>query len=419
MKRLILIAFVLLLLGSMGYFAMQNSHSVNLNLFGNFSIKLSVWMVLAGSFVAGWLITEIWQFISHPQRFVQSFLGKFSRYKDNKKLQLTQDFEKASLLRDPKQVRKNFNKLDNHETPLSIRVQYLEILRYEISAEEILKSFAELLNKYQDNLQVLLPYLKLVCELSEWDLAEKLSYEILRITPGHPDALAGLRQVHIVRQNWVACIEQEKELLNNFNGSLITFNVSKEHEDHLKKAICQDPTFLKNWSFRYLSQKRDRKKDKPFEAIGTANQLQKKGMFLEAAKILKKAFENTSNLELLETLEEIYRKSGAEEQILKIIEGIHKTRQKAIPASLLYAKLLLQNNKFEEASKVLGQINIPSIRYKEKKLYFETKENGDSLNEKWRELNHAIRFLIAIRQERSEDALNEARMLLREEEILN
>ncbi len=419
MKRLILIAFVLLLLGSMGYFAMQNSHSVNLNLFGNFSINLSVWMVLAGSFVAGWLITEIWQFISHPQRFVQSFLGKFSRYKDNKKLQLTQDFEKASLLRDPKQVRKNFNKLDNHETPLSIRVQYLEILRYEISAEEILKSFAELQNKYQDNLQVLLPYLKLVCELSEWDLAEKLSYEILRITPGHPDALAGLRQVHIVRQNWVACIEQEKELLNNFNGSLITFNVSKEHEDHLKKAICQDPTFLKNWSFRYLSQKRDRKKDKPFEAIGTANQLQKKGMFLEAAKILKKAFENTSNLELLETLEEIYRKSGAEEQILKIIGDIHKTRQKAIPASLLYAKLLFQNNKFEEASKVLGQINIPSIRYKEKKLYFETKENGDSLNEKWRELNHAIRFLIAIRQERSEDALNEARMLLREEEILN
>ena len=34
-------------------------------------------------------------------------------------------------------------------------------------------------------------------------------------------------------------------------------------------------------------------------------------------------------------------------------------------------------------------------------------------------MNHAIRFLIAIRQERSEDALNEAKTLLREEEILN
>ena len=419
MKRLILIAFALLLLGSMGYFAMQNSHSVSLNLFGNISIQLSVWMVLAGSFVAGWVITEIWQFISHPQRFVQSFLGKFSRYKDNKKLQLTQDFEDALLLRNPKQVRKNFSKLDNKETPLSIRVQYLELLRYEKNAEEMLNSFAELRNKYQGNLQVLLPYLKLACELSEWDLAERLSNEILRITPGHPDALASLRQIHIVRQNWIACIEQEKELLNNYSGSLITYNVSKEHENHLKKAICQDPKFLKNWSFRYLSQKRDRKNDKPFEAIGEANQLQKSGMFLDATKVLKKAFENTANPELLETLEVVYRQSGAEEQILGIIGDIHKSRQKSIPASLLYAKLLYQNNQLEEASKVLGQINIPSITNTDKKTYFGTKENGPQLNAKWRELNHAIRFLIAIRQEHSEDALNEARTLLREEEILN
>ena len=419
MKRLILIALALILLGSMGYFAMQNSHSVSLNLFGNFSIQLSVWMVLAGSFVAGWLITEIWQFISHPKRFVQSFLGKFSRYKDNKKLQLTQEFEEALLLRNPKQVRKNFSKLDNKETPLSIRVQYLELLRYEKNAEEVLNGFAELRNKYQSNLQVLLPYLKLACELSDWDLAERLSHEILVINPGHPDALTGLRQVNIVRGNWVACIEQEKELLNSYSGSLITYNVSKEHEDHLKKAICQDPKFLKNWSFRYLSQKRDRKNDKPFEAIGEANQLQKKGMFLEAAKVLKKAFENTANPELIETLEGLYQKSGAEEQILEIIGVIHKSRQKAVPASLLYAKLLYQNNQLEEASKVLGQVNIPSITSKDNKTYFENKDTVDQLNEKWRKLNHSIKFLIAIRQERSEDALNEARTLLREEDILN
>ena len=419
MKRLILIAFAMLLLGSMGYFAMQNSHSVTLNLFGNFSIQLSVWMVLAGSFVAGWVITEIWQFISHPQRFVQSFLGKFSRYKDNKKLQLTQNFEDASLLRDPKQVRKSFSKLDNQETPLSIRVQYLELLRYEKNAEEMLNSFAELRNKYQGNLQVLLPYLKLACELSAWDLAERLSNEIIMINPGHPDALAGLRQVYIVRQNWVACIEQEKELLNNYSGSLITYTVSIEHEDHLKKAISQDPKFLKNWSFRYLSQKRDRKNDKPFEAIGEANQLQKSGKFLEAAKVLKKAFLDTANLELLETLEVVYRKSGAEEQILGIIGGIHKSRQRAVPASLLYAKLLYQGNQLEEASKILGQVNIPSITNKDKKTFSGTKENSPHLNDKWRELNHAIRFLIAIRQERSEDALNEAKMLLPEEELLN
>ena len=142
-------------------------------------------------------------------------------------------------------------------------------------------------------------------------------------------------------------------------------------------------------------------------------------MFLEAAKVLKKAFENTANHELLVTLEALYHQSGAEEQILGIIGGIHRSRQKAIPASLLYAKLLYQNNQLEEASKVLGQVNIPSITSKDYKTYFENKGNFSQLNEKWRKLNHSIRFLIAIRQERSEDALNEARTLLREEEILN
>ena len=229
MKRLILIAVVLLLLGSMGYFATQNSHNVSLNFFGNFSIQLSVWMVIAGSFVAGWVMTEIWQFISHPQRFVQSFLGKFSQYKDNKKQQITQNFENASLLRDPKQVSKSYNKLLNQETPLSIRVQYIDQLRYKKSAEELLKKYAELRTKFQGNLQVLLPYLKLACEVSEWDLVERLSHEILRITPDHPDALEGLRQFYITRQDWVGCIGQEREFLKKFSGSLITKKISMTH----------------------------------------------------------------------------------------------------------------------------------------------------------------------------------------------
>ena len=117
-------------------------------------------------------------------------------------------------------------------------------------------------------------------------------------------------------------------------------------------------------------------------------------------------------------MEVVYRQSGAEEQILKIIGGIHKSRQRAIHASLLYAKLLYQKNQLEQASKILGQVNIPPISKKGQKTFFGNNENGPQLNEKWIELNHTIRFLIAIRQERSEDALNEAKNLLREEEIL-
>ena len=418
MKRLLLVAITMFLLGSMGYFATQNSHNVSLNLFGNFSIQLSVWMVIAVSFVSGWVVTELWQFISHPQRFVQSFLGKFSRYRENKKLQLTQNFETASLLRDQKQVRKNYNKLDNQKTPLSIRILYLEQLRYVNSADELLIKYAELRAKHQGNLQVLLPYLKLACEVSEWDLTERLSHEILRISQGHPDALEGLRQFHIFRQDWVACIEQERDLLKKFSGSLITKNLVQEHEEHLQKALRQDPKCLKNWSFRYLPQKRDRRNDKPLEAIGEARQLQKSGMFMEAGRVLKEAYENTASLELLESLENVFKESGAEEQILEMIGGLHNSRQRSIPASLLFAKLLYQNDRLEDAAKVLSEVKLPVSTTKFQITKLGTKEKGMQMTEEWSDLYHALRYLIAVRQNRSVDALQEAKPLLREAKII-
>jgi hypothetical protein len=418
MKRLLLIALTLLLLGSMGYFATQNSHNVSLNLFGNFSIQLSVWMVIASSFVAGWAVTELWQFISHPQRFVQSFLGKYSQYKDNKKLQLTQKFEKASLMRDPKQVRKNFSKLDNDKTPLSIRMQYLEQLRYENSAEELLVKYADLRAKYQGNLQVLLPYLKLCREVCEWDLVERLSHEILRITPGHPDALEGLRQFHIARQNWVACIEQERDLLKKYSGSLMTKDLALEHDEHIQKALRQDPNCLKSWSFRYLAQKRDRKNDKTHEAVGEAAHLQKSGMFLDAGRVLKDAFASTVSPELLGSLENVYQESGSDEQILEMIGGLHNSRQRSIPASLLFAKLLYLNERIDEASKVLSEVNLPISTTKFQLTKLGVKEKGQQMTEEWGDLYHALRFLIAVRQDRSEDALQEAKPLIREEKLM-
>ena len=97
MKRLLLIVTFLFFAGIMGYFATKNSHSVSLFLFENIAIQLSVWVVVAGSFVSGWGLTELWQFIAHPNRFVQSFLGRFSRYREEKKRELTKNFEKPLL----------------------------------------------------------------------------------------------------------------------------------------------------------------------------------------------------------------------------------------------------------------------------------------------------------------------------------
>ena len=196
------------------------------------------------------------QFFVHPNRFVQSFLGKYSRLKEEKRQKFTEDFEIASLLRDSKGVKKNYRKLNGQHIPISIRVKYLEQLKYEKNKEELLLKYAELKSKYQGNLEVLLPYLKLVCELKEWDIAERLGQEILRINPSHPDGLEGLRQFNIARKDWVACIKQEKELLKKFSGSFQTNDLPKEHEFHLQEALRQDPNCLKNWSFSYLPSKK-------------------------------------------------------------------------------------------------------------------------------------------------------------------
>jgi hypothetical protein len=47
-----------------------------------------------------------------------------------------------------------------------------------------------------------------------------------------------------------------------------------------------------------------------------------------------------------------------------------------------------------------------------------SEDKGQHMTEVWSDLYHALRYLIAVRQERSEDALQEAKPLLREAKIL-
>ena len=107
MKRLFLIVISTFFLGLMGFFATQNNHSVDIKIFENFSIKLSVWILIVGTFLSGWGLTELWQFFLHPNRFVQRLFLKLSKYREQKQRELTQNFEVASLLRDSKQITKS------------------------------------------------------------------------------------------------------------------------------------------------------------------------------------------------------------------------------------------------------------------------------------------------------------------------
>ena len=65
-----------------------------------------------------------------------------------------------------------------------------------------------------------------------------------------------------------------------------------------------------NYSPNFDLQKRDKKNDKPHEAVGEASQLQKTGMFLDAGRVLKDAYKVTTYYGLLTTLENIYQERG-------------------------------------------------------------------------------------------------------------
>jgi hypothetical protein len=133
---------------------------------------------------------------------------------------------------------------------------------------------------------------------------------------------------------------------------------------------------------------------------------------------LKDAFASTVSPELLGSLENVYQESGSDEQILEMIGGLHNSRQRSIPASLLFAKLLYLNERIDEASKVLSEVNLPISTTKFQLTKLGVKEKGQQMTEEWGDLYHALRFLIAVRQDRSEDALQEAKPLIREEKLM-
>ena len=121
---------------------------------------------------------------------------------------------------------------------------------------------------------------------------------------------------------------------------------------------------------------------------------------------------------MLELLEEVYRESGTDEQILEIVGKLHNSRQRSIPSSLLFAKLLYQCDRLDEVSKVLDKVKLPAGSTKSPMAILGSEEKGQQKTEIWSDLYHALRYLIAVRQERSEEALQEAKPLLREAKIL-
>ena len=396
MRRILGFSLLTVLLGAFGYFSTINNQTVEVQLYGPVSIQVSLWVLVLGTLVLGWLFTEIYLMIRHPDRWFARLRGGWQARRDAKWQQRLDEFQDAYLRHNLNAARKAFKRIQGDAPPMSVVLQSLALQRYALSGHALKEEYAKLREQHPQNLEVLLPYLRAALEWEDWDLAGQLGRELDRLQPGHPVALEGLRQVAIAQSEWMVCLEQERALMERFPQSVVVENLTEAHLAHLRQAFRAMPKRLENWKLNYLP-KRDKALQNLFEVFGDAAKLHGAGEAYQAAKRLKKGFEKTGAPELLEELEHLYHASGASEAILELIGELYGSKYRTPLLRLIYAKLLYQNGRYGDAAQVLADT-----------------DEEEAANEPVVQL----KFLVAMRQENAQEALAAAAQLLPEQSLI-
>ena len=396
MRRILGFSLLAVLLAAFGYFSTINNQKVEVQLYGPFSVQVSLWVLVLGTLVLGWLLTEIYLMIRHPDRWFTRLRGGWQARRDAKWQQRLDEFESAYLRHDLDAARKAFKRIQGDDPPLSVRLQSLALQRYALGGDALKEEYAKLREQHPQNLKVLLPYLRVALDWEDWDLAGQLGREIERLEPGHPAAAEGIRRVALEHGEWMVCLEQERALMERFPQSVVVENLTEAHLAHLRQAFRTMPKRLENWKLNYLP-KRDKALQGLFEIFGEAAKLHGAGESYQAAKRLKKGFEKTGAPELLEELEHLYHASGASEAILELIGELYGSKYRTPLLRLIYAKLLYQNGRYGDAAQVLADAD--------------AEEAAD-------EPVMQLRFLVAMRQEKAQEALSAAARLLPEQSLI-
>ena len=396
MRRILGFSLLTVLLGAFGYFSTINNQTVEVQLYGPVSIHVSLWVLVLGTLVLGWLLTEIYLMIRHPDRWFARIRGGWQARRDAKWQQRLDDFQTAYLRHDLGTARKALKRIQGDAPPLSVVLQSLALQRYALGGDALKEEYAKLREQHPQNLELLLPYLRAALEWEDWDLAGQLGRELDRLQPGHPVALEGLRQVAIAQREWMVCLEQERALMERFPQSVVVENLTEAHLAHLRQAFRAMPKRLENWKLNYLP-KRDKALQNLFEVFGDAAKLHGAGEAYQAAQRLKKGFEKTGAPELLEELEHLYHASGASEAILELIGELYGSKYRTPLLRLIYAKLLYQNGRYGDAAQVLADT-----------------DEEEAANEPVVQL----KFLVAMRQENAQEALAAAAQLLPEQSLI-
>ncbi|MEE2716912.1 MAG: hypothetical protein VX610_05745 [SAR324 cluster bacterium] len=396
MLRILGFSLLTVLLAAFGYFSTINNQKVEVQLYGPVSIQVALWVLVLGTLVLGWLLTELYLMIRHPDRWFFRLRGGWQARREAKEHQRLSEFQAAYLSHDLDTARKAFKRIQGDAPPMSAVLQSLALQRYALDGDALKEEYAKLRELHPQDLEVLMPYLRAALEWEDWDLAGQLGRELDRLQPGHPVALEGLRQVAIAQGEWMVCLEQERALMERFPQSIVVENLTEAHLVHLRQAFRTMPKRLENWKLNYLP-KRDKALQALFEVFGEAAKLHGAGESFQAAKRLKKGFEKTGAPDLLEELEHLYHASEASEGILELIGDIYNTKYRTPLLRLIYAKLLYQSGRYADAAQILADTD-------------EDEAKDESVVQ--------LKFLVAMRQENAKEALSAAAQLLPEQTLL-
>ena len=395
MRRLTTLAIALAVLGVLGYFAWLNRQPVSVSVYGTFTIQLQLWMVMAVFFVGGALLAESRNLSKYPTRLMRMLQQGWQGWRLQRRLNALEAFEEACLRCAPDEARRALGRIAG--APLALHVRLLELKRFRVTREQLLAEFDEMRQDHPERLEVLLPNLRWALEASRWLLAESLCNEINRLAPGHPDAREGLRRIALERQEWRVVVEQERALLQDYSGSTIAEAMAKEHEAHLIRALRENPEEFRDWRLNYLP-RQDRVLQEVPSLLGEASRLRAVGQLFRAAELLRRGYERTGAPELLDALESLYHESGVSEKVLELV-GAMRREHHTLPLTLTHAKLLYLNGRHADADVALASVTVPEAQRPE--------------------LYHTLRYLIAMRQGRSEEAIAAAGHLVSDARLTN
>lgn len=360
MRKISILAIIFVIVGALGYLVVLNNHHVSIYLAQNQSLQFSLWVLVIAVFGAGFLISELRQFLFHPQRLVQRTKTAYKEFQDARWDNRFKAFLQACVEYNFHDIQHLYQALHRMgHVPLYLRAQRLKLRRYQWGGHQVLQAFYELDQQFPNNLTVLLPYLDLALERQEWPLVVYLSERIHHLSHQHPQAMEGLMRYFIATEDWLQVVKYEAILLQQFGQSALAERLLPLHEKHLLLLLQEKPALWDENLLKHLPQRQSflHYHRLPL-ALSEAAKLQESQQYLAAAHGLLKAYDKMGAPALLDQFYEVCLKSGQHPKIVALLVEFTRAEPYSPLVKIVLARIYADQGDLSKAEEILTLLSL-------------------------------------------------------------